>query len=357
MVYGSIGSNFILIELDCFLQLYVSHLTLRYAFSRCVDATIVHFPLTGYFLLLPDPTFSPRCAIGASGRRSSRSSQAELLCVSNELNNESGSTSSAVADPESNISKTIEKGSSKWQHKGKRNSRHTKKTPTNETDDKQNTSGAAKEEHLDGFDVGSDQKLAEDGSNELDSTPRLLPFRRSRLTVHSKYQRSEFSFTKLGCNASLYDVEVMVKANYRPQHVPLVSLMSELNCKAIIGHPLTIEVLEDGHCDELSSRSELDPRSVESSRSVQSSSLKGKTSGKRHARAFQPRSSTGKALKTKNSGQLSKKTRKLSSLTVEKQFVDESKSKGAFIACIPLKVVFGRLNDAVDGLARPRIGV
>ena len=41
------------------------------------------------------------------------------------------------------------------------------------------------------------------------------------------------------------------KASYRPQHVPLVSLMSKLNGKAIIGHPLTVEALEDGYCDEV----------------------------------------------------------------------------------------------------------
>ncbi|CAK9324678.1 unnamed protein product [Citrullus colocynthis] len=359
------------------------------------------------------PTFSPRCAIGVSERQSSQSSQAEPICVSNELNNESGSTSSAVADPESNMSKTIEKGSSKWQLKGKRNSRHTKKTHTNDTrnflltDNKQKTCGAGIE-HPDGFNVESDQKvstsieepplsnnnskaepekLAEDGSNELDSikctsqdqlhtisekttkmrqlpdyswaTPRLLPFRQSRLMVHSKYQRSEFSFTKFGCNASLYDVELVVKANYKPQHVPLVSLMSKLNCKAVVGHPLTVEALDDGHCDDLLSRSELDPqKSVESSHSVQSNSWKGKTLEKRRARALQPRPSPGKASKTKKSGQLSKKTRKLSSLTVQKQFVDDSKpvvekSKGSFIACIPLKVVFSRINEAVNGLARP----
>lgn len=389
-------------------------------FQACFFFLIVRFPLTGYFLLLSgsSPTLSPcssrRCAVGASGRQSSQSSQAEPLCVSNELNNESGSTSSAVADPESNISQSIEKGSSKWQLKGKRNSRHTKKTRKNEsrkfllTDDKPKTCAAGME-HVDGFNVGagSDQKvsscieepppsndnssaepekLAEDGSNELDSVkctsqdkllttsgkvtkmkqlpdyawaaPRLLPFRQSRLMVHSKYQRSEFSFTKFGCNASLYDVELVVKANYRPQHVPLVSLMSKLNCKAVVGHPVTVEVLDDGHCDDLLSRSELDPQTVESSHTVQSNSSKGKTLGKRRARAFQPRPSPGKASKAKKSGQLSKKTRKLSSLTVQKQFVEESrpvveKSKGPLVACIPLKVVFSRINEAVNGLARP----
>ena len=188
--------------------------------------------------------------------------------------------------------------------------------------------------------------------------PRLLPFRQSRLMVHSKYLRSESSFTKLSCNASLYEVELVEKTNYRLKHVQLVSLMSKISCKAVVGHPLTVEVLDNGHCDDLLGRPELDPHRVESPHSVQSNSSKGKTLGKRHARSFHSRPSLGRASKRKKSGQLSKKTRKLSSLTVQKQFAEESrpveeKSKGSLIACVPLKVVFSTMNKGVNGLAQP----
>ncbi|XP_022948922.1 uncharacterized protein At1g51745-like isoform X2 [Cucurbita moschata] len=261
-------------------------------------------------------------------------------------------------------------------------------------------------EHLGGFNMGSDQRVSStieerppsnnnssaepeklaDGSDELDSNkctsqdkvhtiirkatkmkqlpdygcaaPRLLPFRQSRLMVHSKYQRSESSFTKLSCNASLYEVELVAKTNYRLKHVQLVSLMSKISCKAVVGHPLTVEVLDNGHCDDLLSRPELDPHRVESPHSVQSNSSKGKTLGKRLARSFHSRPSLGRASKRKKSGQLSKKTRKLSSLTVQKQFAEESrpveeKSKGSLIACVPLKVVFSRMNKGVNALAQP----
>ncbi|XP_022998032.1 uncharacterized protein At1g51745-like isoform X2 [Cucurbita maxima] len=261
-------------------------------------------------------------------------------------------------------------------------------------------------EHLGGFNMGSDQRVSSsieerppsnnnssaepeklaDGSDELDSNkctsqdkvhtiirkatkmkqlpdyscaaPRLLPFRQSRLMVHSKYQRSESSFTKLSCNASLYEVELVAKTNYRLKHVQLVSLMSKISCKAVVGHPLTVEVLDNGHCDDLLSRPELDPHHVESPHSVQSNSSKGKTLGKRLARSFHSRPSLGRASKRKKSGQLSKKTRKLSSLTVQKQFAEESrpveeKSKGSLIACVPLKVVFSTMNKGVNGLAQP----
>ncbi|KAF6135316.1 hypothetical protein GIB67_002435 [Kingdonia uniflora] len=45
------------------------------------------------------------------------------------------------------------------------------------------------------------------------------------------------------------DVNLEVQGSYRRKHVPLVSLMSKLNGKEIVGHPLTVEVLDDGYCD------------------------------------------------------------------------------------------------------------
>ncbi|XP_027182636.1 uncharacterized protein LOC113781023 isoform X1 [Coffea eugenioides] len=43
----------------------------------------------------------------------------------------------------------------------------------------------------------------------------------------------------------LIDVNITVQASYRKEHVPLVSLMSKSNKKAIIGYPIEVEVLED----------------------------------------------------------------------------------------------------------------
>eukprot|EP01018_Ginkgo_biloba_P005147 Gb_13674 [translate_table: standard] len=50
-------------------------------------------------------------------------------------------------------------------------------------------------------------------------------------------------------DAVLVDVDVDVQASYQGEHVPLVSLMSRLNGKAIVGHPVTVETLEDGCSD------------------------------------------------------------------------------------------------------------
>ncbi|KAF8380774.1 hypothetical protein HHK36_028268 [Tetracentron sinense] len=49
----------------------------------------------------------------------------------------------------------------------------------------------------------------------------------------------------------LVDVDLKVQASYQGERVPLVSLMSRLNGKAIIGHPIQIEALEDGSSDIL----------------------------------------------------------------------------------------------------------
>jgi len=47
----------------------------------------------------------------------------------------------------------------------------------------------------------------------------------------------------------LFDVPVDVQTTYQGEHVPLVSLMSRLNGKAIVGHPVTVETVEYGYCD------------------------------------------------------------------------------------------------------------
>ena len=47
----------------------------------------------------------------------------------------------------------------------------------------------------------------------------------------------------------LINVDVKVQAGYRKEPVPIISLMSKLDGKAIIGHPIQVEVLKDGFSD------------------------------------------------------------------------------------------------------------
>uniref|UniRef100_A0A2N9HU61 Uncharacterized protein n=1 Tax=Fagus sylvatica TaxID=28930 RepID=A0A2N9HU61_FAGSY len=360
---------------------------------------------TAGFSPIPVSCTSGRPYVGALGRQSSPSSQAEAASLRNDGLNESGSTSLAAV----NISQRIEKGTSKWQLKGKRNSRHLSKNRKQDSrkyvdmDDESNAYLAGIE-HSEGSDqkvdcngIGghpasynctlrakckpvaegqvdafrdwnkhmsqrdphmrgtvTEVKLSPDGSV---IPQRSLPFRQSRFTVHSRYQIPDYPVRNICTNASLYDVKLEVKANsYRPQHVPLVSLMSKLNGKAIVGHPLTVEVLDDRRCDGLLSSMQCNLEVGEMRAAVKPNSVTGRVHTK-HV-GLQQRFSPTKSSKLKKSGLLSKKIRKLSSLTGHKQSEEErkpvvDKSKGTVISCIPLKVVFSRINEAVNGLARP----
>ena len=292
-----------------------------------------------------------------------------------------------------------EKGSSKWQSKGKRNSRHTSKNRKEvsrkyvDIDDESNAYLAGIE-NSDGFSQGAGQKVdgniigapsasynctsqgrckpvAEgqlDGFRDLSKhlrgtaevkllpdgslTPqRSLPFRQSRFTVNSKYQMADLPGRDYCSDASLFDVKLEVKSSYRPQHVPLVSLVSKLNGKAFIGHPLTVEVLDDGRCDTLFSGIQCDSEDGDPYCVVRPNSVTRRIPSKKLSRYC-------KSSKMKKSGLLNKKIRRLSSLTghrqseeLRKPMVD--KVKGPVISCIPLKVVFSRINEAVSGQARP----
>ncbi|KAK4838759.1 hypothetical protein QYF36_016209 [Acer negundo] len=296
------------------------------------------------------PSFSSgKPKVGVLGRQSNQDSQVEAISLKNEGLNESGSTSSAAVHV-NNISQRIEKGI----------------------------------EHLDGFPQGSDRKVDCDGvhdsKSKLDteelhwnnsiprrephmkmtevkllpdgtlSPRRSLPFRQTRFTVNPRYQMSDFPVRNFCVDSALYDVELEVKASYRPQHVPLVSLMSKLNGKAIIGHPLTVEALADGHCNGMecdSIRVSVLESAIRQNQNAVGTSTKYVKLPSRHS----PSKSSPKSRK---SGLLSKKIRKLSSLTnqQERKPVVE-KPKAPVIACIPLQLVFSRINEAVNGSARP----
>ncbi|KAG6523210.1 uncharacterized protein At1g51745-like [Zingiber officinale] len=57
------------------------------------------------------------------------------------------------------------------------------------------------------------------------------------------------SFSR-GMASNLFNVDLKVKTSYHGEHVPLVSLMSRFNGKAIIGHPVQVEILEDGSINQ-----------------------------------------------------------------------------------------------------------
>ncbi|KAL3511711.1 hypothetical protein ACH5RR_024428 [Cinchona calisaya] len=334
------------------------------------------------------------------GRLSSSSSQIETVSLGNEELNESGSTSSGTADV-SNLNKMIEKGASDWQLKGKRNSRHTSKSKRKDSrymdvDEESDAYLTAMDRNVFSLVSGrkvncsstggclafdnsyrgksrtvSDIQLDEFGgwtshneSHARDLTAELpqrsLPLRLSRFVLNPKYNSSDFSLRHHITNSSLYDVNVEVKASYRPHHVPYISLMSKLNGRPIIGHPLTVDVLEDGFCDDLvscsdcySSSYEVDDDLGEDTFALRSFGMvyerRPNSGGRMTKQALQ---SPSKSPKSRKNGLLSKKIRKLSSLTGHKHS-DEAKKpvmeklKGPAVACVPLKVVFSRINAAL----------
>ncbi|EOA37787.1 hypothetical protein CARUB_v10012660mg [Capsella rubella] len=231
---------------------------------------------------------SPRRALVTDlAKRRGRTSQD--VFVKNEGSNGYASTSPPVSEPVNSNLNGVEKSTSKWQLKGKRNSRQMSK------------------------------------KQEL------------RRTVYGEEANNNSSMPHSG----LYEVKIEVKSNYsKPRNVPLVSRMSELNGKAIVGHPLTVEILEEDYCNGV----------VMSQVVVKTKSLPKKNGKKRKSRGacWKPK---------KKSSSLSIKTRRLSSLTSQR-LTERSKkhttgkAKQTVVACIPLKVVFSRINEVLKGSAR-----
>lgn len=200
---------------------------------------------------------------------------------------------------------------------------------------------------------------------------RLLPYRQSRFTVNPKYESSDFSLRHHKPEPVLFDVNLEVKSSYRPQHVPYISLVSKLNGRPITGHPVTVEVLDDGFCSQLLlSTSECYSSSYDNTTAEDTSALqavdmvngtKPSSCGKvptKNLRLHPPRrTSPSKSSKSKKNTALSKKMRKLSSLTGSHKQSQEKKRSvqkliGPVVACVPLKVVFSRINEALNSSVR-----
>ncbi|XP_022964130.1 uncharacterized protein At1g51745-like [Cucurbita moschata] len=324
---------------------------------------------------------SGRSKVGTLGRQSSRNSPVSL---ENEATKEPSSTTSGAVRND-NINQKIERGTSRWQIKGKRKSRHLsnyRKQDSINSLDVEDASDSCLAGKVDCNSFGrspsaNDRSLLEWGKQIPNRKPhaselktevnpllddslipqKLLPYRPSRFTVHSRYQMPEYYVRNYGANSLLYDVELEVKASYRPQHVPLVSLMSKLNGKAIVGHPLTVEVMEDGHCDSLLSRADSEPEGGYNRCAVKHITSTRTLAKQSKQSPSQPCFSPSKSPRMKKTGHLCKKIRKLSSLTGNrhqnqpKRLVQ--KSNDHVISCIPLKVVFSRINEAVSGIGRP----
>ncbi|XP_019198802.1 PREDICTED: uncharacterized protein At1g51745-like isoform X2 [Ipomoea nil] len=309
------------------------------------------------------PIVSLASQIGA-GEKSSQNGQVGTMSLGNDEFNESGSRSSGNTEIH-DVSQRLEKGTSKWQSKGKRNSRHSRQSKKCDsgkpvgTNDKSDSCLAA-EFQLDEF-RGWSRNIISHGetptkgrTTEVLNPQRLLPYRQSRFTVNPKYESSDFPLRHHKPPESLlYNVNLEVKSSYRPQHVPYISLVSKLNGRPITGHPVTVEVLDDGFCSQLLlSTSECYSSSYDNTNAEDMVNGTRPSSCGKVPTKHPPRTSPSKSSKSKKSTALSKKMRKLSSLTGSHKQSQEKKRSvqkliGPVVACVPLKVVFSRINEAV----------
>ncbi|CAH8361715.1 unnamed protein product [Eruca vesicaria subsp. sativa] len=227
-----------------------------------------------------------------------------------------GCNGSACSSPSAPLINGIEDNTSKWQLKGKRNPRQMSK--------KQEERRIA---------------YAEEANNN--SLPRYS----------LSDQNPHGHFSVMGRNSQLYDVKIEEKGSYKPRNVPMISLMSKL--EAIVGHPSTVEVLGDGSCDRILCshiKSYVVP--------MVAGEVKPKPSWKNKSKKKKLYIPPHKSSKSKKASSLSIKTRCLSALTgqkltvISKKKVMTEKTREGIVSCIPLKVVFSRINEAVKGSGR-----
>ncbi|KAL2554938.1 Tudor/PWWP/MBT superfamily protein [Forsythia ovata] len=319
---------------------------------------------------------SQKAQVGG-GAQSSQSSLVETLSLGNEELNESGSVCSGTADIH-NVGQRTGKGTFEWQLKGKRNSRSRKTDVEIKRDDvyKSGTilvssfgnSGPSENIQVGKFPSWNrDIPRMKPGTGgqvaELAVPQRLMPYRQSRATINPKYDASDFYLGDCKFDSGLYDVTLEVNARYRPQHVPYISLMSKLTGRPIVGHPLTVDVLEGGSCDNLISGSECynssselyhDPSKVTLGSQRSDVVIGKRPRGRPRTKNVAPQQliPPTKLQKSKQRGGSTKKTRKLSSLSGSPEPEEDKpvieKLGTPVVACVPLKVVFSRLNAALN---------
>lgn len=267
-----------------------------------------------------------------AGAQSGQSSLVETVSVGHDEIQESGSISSGAAGINDISHRIDNKGTSKWQHKGKRNSRNKSKIMPKFLD----TNVVDNDADVVPLETDTMEQVIEGQTVEVTAPQRLMPYRQSRFTVNPKYQSSDLSYRKHDMG-SLYDVNIEVKTGHRIHHVPYISLMSKLTGQPITGHPIVVEVLDNGVSDLSLNGSECHSSSCE---------LDGDAGW---VQGQETRGSPGKSpKKPRRNGLLSnKKIRKLSSLTGSKRPNETGKFKKPGLACVPLKVVFGRINAAL----------
>lgn len=297
--------------------------------------------------------------------------------IISELQVEHGSMSSEDPD-ESLLTPPI--GVSKWQLKGKRNNRNLNKryleseksSKTRFVDHKCNRDeadmiGFDSKKYLASKSASRSHNIIDWDELAWDDQPSLRGYWEDQPLFVGR-NNPIFNRKKSG----LVDIELKVQATYQREHVPIVSLMSRLNGKAIIGHPIQIESLEDGSVDTLlSSNFDIGNEALDDCNNTSLQPVWKTARRTANFRVPRPRhqSTTERKLSRKPSKKVSssssQKTRTLSSIAVDHKVKNKPKvssikgnsymdglikreSGPTTIACIPVKLVFSRLHEAVS---------
>ncbi|XP_006352937.1 uncharacterized protein At1g51745-like [Solanum tuberosum] len=119
----------------------------------------------------------------------------------------------------------------KWKHNGKVHNQHFKSRSVVSTNERST-------------EFGSKTESFEIMSRDVNRKSQLSPG--NSFTEDTSIQSLSSKFTtRKNSTKTLIDVHMTVQSTYRGEHTPLVSLMSRLNGKTIVGHPINIEVLYD----------------------------------------------------------------------------------------------------------------
>ncbi|KAL6841558.1 hypothetical protein ACP4OV_028701 [Aristida adscensionis] len=251
---------------------------------------------------------------------------------------------------------------------------------------------------------GSSQTMSNNSNCENGSVSSLVAFELPPQALPPEENALDFERPRalkpvktLQLNSKLYDVELSSQgSDNNGRRVPLVSLMSKWNRRPVVGYPVSVEVLDDAFCLPLSNT--VEPLAISSADGLQkkgkseglqctvpssrTSRAKPKsrrktsvkeedklwqphtkipTLGKEEDKLWKPHTKISTLLKeedklwrphTKKPVSSPRKMRRLSSFASNQRDGDARKSvvgkfSGPAIACIPLRVVYSRIKEAL----------
>jgi hypothetical protein len=297
------------------------------------------------------PKFISRAEAGGEEEHMSSEEEADEFTVANDQ------------FPNSPLSGSVGDGVSKWQIKGKRNNRGVSKrvSATKNFSHGSSRRSTYKESEINDYDESGFVQNHPGVSRSIIDWDELAwtdePTVKGYWPDNTEYYDPMFAAYGNRTHSMLMDVDLKVQSNYQREHVPMISLMSKLNGKAIIGHPIQVETLDNGFTDAFWPVPEIEEDEDTTLPSVWKTARRTA-----NCRVPRPQGSRSTRVDRKYNRKPAKKMsvssnpkiRALSSIG-NKSFnqVDgliKQESVGpTVVACIPVKLVFSRLHEALVG--------